>query len=59
MRMSAKRMWGLGIVGVLLLVGAIVYVRAQDRFGDCNSLDYLRLFDSRLAEGLGEEFEER
>lgn len=53
MRMSAKRMWGLGIVGVLLLVGAIVYVRAQDRFGDCNSLDYLRLFDSRLAEGLG------
>lgn len=53
MRTSAKRMWGVGLVGLLLMIGAIVYVRAQDRFGDCNSLDYLRMFDARLAEGLG------
>ena len=53
MRRSAMRKWGVGLLGLLLAVGAIVYVRAQDRFGDCNSLDYLRLFDARLAEGLG------
>jgi hypothetical protein len=51
--MSFKRALGLGLVGLALLVGAIVYVRASERFGDCNSLDYLRLFDARLAEGLG------
>lgn len=53
MRMSAKRFVVLGLVAVALLVGAILYVRASERFGDCNSVEYLRRFDARLAEGLG------
>lgn len=53
MRMSAKRFSLLALATVALLVGAIVYVRASERFGDCNSVEYLRMFDARLAEGLG------
>lgn len=53
MRPSAKRWLGLGVVGALLLAGAIVYVSAHERFGDCDSLAYLRQFDERLGTGLG------
>lgn len=53
MRASMKRYLGLAAVAVVLLVGAIVYVKAQDRFGDCNTPAYLAQFDPRLAGGLG------
>lgn len=53
MTLSVKRAVVAALVGLVLLVGGIVYVKAQDRFGDCDSVDYLRQFDARLGTGLG------
>lgn len=51
--MPAKRVVVAALVGLALLIGGIVYVKAQDRFGDCESVDYLRQFDPRLGGGPG------
>lgn len=53
MRKISRRWFALGVVAIVLATCAVVYVRAQDRFGDCNTVEYLARFDARLAEGLG------
>jgi len=53
MRKFSWRWYVSGLAVLALLVGGIAFVRASERFGDCNDIDYLRLFDARLAEGLG------
>lgn len=53
MRLPGKRPLSLIVVALLLMVGAIVYVRAHDRFGDCTTVEYLRQFDARLGSGAG------
>ncbi len=53
MSKRSKRWFLFGVVAIVLSTCAIVYVRAQDRFGDCDTVEYLRRFDARLAEGLG------
>lgn len=53
MRKMSRRWFALGVVAIVLATCAVLYVRAQDRFGDCDTVEYLARFDARLAEGLG------